>query len=294
MPIHKCDACRYVTHRKSSFESHLQSRRHARGGLTVEEHAKRMMEEQVPTYECERCDYQTRSQISWDRHIRSQEHKERVEETIHVCPHPWCTKWSSFPEVLEGHKQRCERDTVVMTDDLPILPNLLPLNLRLGRQLSLEEFAREKGLALAAFQRQRVKHWIPTLIPRIEPTKTAPDISRTYTVLQVNNLIVMSPTETQVDEAGKVTTTFPIDRAVEVINEYILKRELKTYHLSPGKIRNALGVLNGQTFPCKPVPVQKHVCVYKAPLARNFVKAEATRAYHGLMSAPDGELELDI
>jgi hypothetical protein len=61
---HVCEKCNYITVRKSSYDSHLLSKKHQDKGL-----------EKNNTYSCEICNYKTNTKRNYNTHLSSKKHE---------------------------------------------------------------------------------------------------------------------------------------------------------------------------------------------------------------------------
>jgi len=74
---YNCECCHYMTNNKYSYNKHLQTKRHIRGGCRVQ-------------YTCDSCNYTTKNKSNYEKHLESKKHlKSNSNETKMIkieCP----------------------------------------------------------------------------------------------------------------------------------------------------------------------------------------------------------------
>ena len=68
-----CEVCDYITSKKSSYDSHLSSKKHQK---KVSENKNNLV--------CEICNYNTSIKSNYVKHLSSKKHKEKVSENINL------------------------------------------------------------------------------------------------------------------------------------------------------------------------------------------------------------------
>jgi len=97
MTLYECDACKYETHKKSAFDSHLLSKKHQRQVEDVDISGFK--------HQCESCKYGTNSIGAFDIHVSTNRHMLLCNETTEWgCP---CGKQCHSQRAFTYHKKKC-------------------------------------------------------------------------------------------------------------------------------------------------------------------------------------------
>ena len=64
-----CECCDYITSRKSSYEKHLESKKHK----------EQKLQSKNETFRCECCDYTTSKKYNYDKHLLTKRHKDTLQ-----------------------------------------------------------------------------------------------------------------------------------------------------------------------------------------------------------------------